>query len=278
MKFAIFIISHNRADRVETYTTLKNAGCTENVYVVIDNEDSDMVEYQKRFSGQLLVFDKQQYIDAADTFTVDKIRANPLFARNAVENFAKLMELDVFACFDDDITSLRYRWIEDDKIKSMKIHYTLSDAIQNYMQYIVDVGIATTSFVFSMFFVGGISGLDERVSNYRETWQIHIRNAHRPIEWVGSAMNEDHITELITSKRGDIWWAMPFICYDAIPMDKLKGGGKPVYEAISSINRALVATVALPDCCEPKYSHGKIRIHQNREVTYPQIISSRYKK
>ena len=36
--FAVFILTHGRADNVKTYKTLKRFGYTGKIYIIIDNE------------------------------------------------------------------------------------------------------------------------------------------------------------------------------------------------------------------------------------------------
>ena len=43
--FAIFILSHGRADNVKTLDTIKTCGYTGKWYVIIDNEDKQAQKY-----------------------------------------------------------------------------------------------------------------------------------------------------------------------------------------------------------------------------------------
>ena len=104
MKFAVFIISHGRADRVETYTTLRKAGYTGEIFVIVDDEDNQLVDYAKRFTDELIIFHKVTcYIDTI----YGREKSSAVYARNFVEDCASFIELDAFAVFDDDITGLR---------------------------------------------------------------------------------------------------------------------------------------------------------------------------
>lgn len=274
MDFAVFIISHERVDRVESYTTLRNAGYTGKIYVVVDNEDTQLRRYLNSFIN-VLVYNKQLKINSTDTLTDKESRSSAVFARNAVEFYAKHLKLDAFAVFDDDITNLRLRWEEDGSYKSRKLCSGLDDVMSWYAQYLIDSDIATLSFENCMFYVGGVD--NNKIANERWTYQIHIRNTKFPVDW-HSIINEDIITEISTAVRGYIWWSLPHIVYEAVAMNDKEGGNKANYDKFSEFRRAMFATVANPSSCLPGYSHGKLRIIQNKKASYPMIVSSRYKK
>lgn len=275
-KFCVFIISHERSDRVETYDTLLRGGYTGEIYIVIDNEDSQKTKYVDRFGKFTIVFDKQYFMRQCDCVGESR-RASAIYARNAVEYFAKELKVDSYAVMDDDIVALRYKWIVGKTVKSMQVNGGLDDVFKLYADYIIDNRIATTSFQSVMFYVGGAGNISNKVSASRETYQIHIRNANYPVAWK-SVINEDIITEILTAQQGYIWWSLPHIVYDAVPMNDKSGGVKDAYDTISAFDRAFLATIVNPSCCKPGYSHGKMRIIQDRKSSYPMIVSSRYKK
>lgn len=275
MRCAIFVISYNRAGRVETYSALRDAGFLGEIFVVIDVDDPQYMEYKLRFSNELIAYSKKNEMSAADTVECEKRPASALYARNAVEKIAIQMHLDAFIILDDDITSFRYRWIEGGVCKSLKITQYIDRILLSYIDYMLSCNIATLSFENCMFYVGGIT--DDKIANERWTYQIHIRNANIPVEWK-SIINEDIITEIMTATRGYIWWSLPHVVYDAVAMNEKSGGNKDNYDTFSEFKRAMFATVVNPSSCKPGYSHGKLRIIQNKKASYPMIISGRYKK
>lgn len=280
MKFAVFIISHERADRVDTYTVLKKGGYTGKIFVVVDDVDKQLNEYKERFKKNLLIFNKMDYIDSADTVEPYKRYASAVYARNAVEDFAKEIHLDTFLMIDDDITGLRYRWVENGSVKSLVVKGGLDKVFEYYSQYMLDTEIACTSFPFTMFYIAGTHDLERRISEYRHTYQIHIRNAHKEVEWTGT-INHDTITQLLTMKKGYIWWSIPHLVFDAKPMNSEKGGLKEVYDTIGDFNMAFLAMITSPDCCSIVPSKGKrssLQIKENKLTSYPMIVSQEYKK
>ena len=275
MRCAIFVISYNRAGRVETYSALRDAGFLGEIFVVIDVNDPQYMEYLTRFGKELISYSKSNEKLVADTLESEKRESSAVYARNAVESIANQMCLDAFIILDDDITSFRYRWMQEGVCKSLKITQYIDRILLAYIDYMLSCNIATLSFENCMFYIGGIS--DDKISNERWTYQIHIRNTKFPVEWK-SIINEDIITEIMTATKGYIWWSLPHVVYDAVAMNEKSGGNKDNYDTFSEYKRAIFATVVNPSSCKPGYSHGKLRIIQNKSASYPMIVSSRYKK
>lgn len=281
--FAVFILSHSRADRVETLDTLKQSGYSGKTFIVVDDEDTQLSDYKARFSNQdnveLLVFNKQSMIDKADTIYPEKKRSSALYARNFIEKYAPI-RYEAFAMLDDDITSFRFRWVENDSVKSQVVATTLTEVFEQYCKYMLTVNIATTSFPFSMFYVSGTSGLEKKITESRHTYQIHLRNSRFPVDWT-AVINQDTITQLQTMQIGYIWWSIPFLVFDAEPMNSKAGGLKSVYDSIKDFDMAFLAVISNPSCCKVAYSGGTrstMQIKENKHTSYPMIVSSRYKK
>ena len=87
--FAVFILSHGRADRVDTYKTLQRAGYTGRLYIVIDNEDKQAARYYENFGDKVIMFDKAAEAEKTDCGDNFPERNTVLFARNAVFDIAE---------------------------------------------------------------------------------------------------------------------------------------------------------------------------------------------
>lgn len=69
--FCAFILTHGRPDKVLTYRTLRRAGYTGKIFIVVDDEDKTRHQYMAEFGEQVLVFSKADIasrFDEADNF------------------------------------------------------------------------------------------------------------------------------------------------------------------------------------------------------------------
>ena len=68
--YAVFILTHGRPDNVITYHTLRKAGYTGKIYLICDDEDKTLSEYQSKYQDQVIVFSKQAYQDSFDIMDI----------------------------------------------------------------------------------------------------------------------------------------------------------------------------------------------------------------
>jgi hypothetical protein len=69
--FAVFILSHGRANNVKTYKALQRSGSTGKIYILVDDEDKQLSQYKEIYGDKVIVFSKDEvatYTDAGDNF------------------------------------------------------------------------------------------------------------------------------------------------------------------------------------------------------------------
>ena len=59
--FAVFILTHGRADKVITYHTLRRSGYSGKIYLILDDEDTQKDRYKEIYSeNEIIVFSKEE--------------------------------------------------------------------------------------------------------------------------------------------------------------------------------------------------------------------------
>ena len=120
-KFAVFILSHGRAENVITVQTLRNCGYTGDIYIIIDDEDKQGDLYKKIYGDKVIVFSKKEMdgtFDIGDNFNDRRV---VVYARNKCHDIAKSLGLDYFLELDDDYNSFCYRYEENDMLRKIEI-------------------------------------------------------------------------------------------------------------------------------------------------------------
>ena len=87
--FAVFILSHGRANNLITLKTLDKIGYTGKTYIIIDNEDEQEEEYKKLNVEDVIIFDKNEMIEKTDTADNFKDHRLVVYARNKCHEIAK---------------------------------------------------------------------------------------------------------------------------------------------------------------------------------------------
>ncbi len=156
--FAVFILTHGRADNVVTVPAIKKAGYTGKIYFIIDDEDEQAEEYKKNFgAGRVIIFDKQAAYDRADTMDNFNDHRAIIYARNECWRIAEELGLKYFLMLDDDYKSIDYRYEEDGKLKYKPSH-DFDRVFEDMIQFLEVSGADTVAFCQGGDFVGGVDG------------------------------------------------------------------------------------------------------------------------
>ena len=144
--FAVFILTHGRADNVVTVPAIKKAGYTGKIYFIIDDEDEQAEEYKKNFGAdRVIIFDKQAAYDRADTMDNFNDHRAIIYARNECWRIAEELGLKYFLMLDDDYKSIDYRYEEDGKLKYKPSH-DFDRVFEDMIQFLEVSGADTVAF------------------------------------------------------------------------------------------------------------------------------------
>lgn len=136
--FVVFILSHGRASNIKTLKTLKRAGYTGRVIIVIDNEDSMENDYKRIYGkSNVYMFDKLDISKRYDTMDNFDERRTIFYARNACFEIAEKLGYEYFLELDDDYTQVAFKIIRDGKFKSIQVNN--ADKLFDYMLDFLDV-------------------------------------------------------------------------------------------------------------------------------------------
>src|SRR5574344_1754447 len=95
--FAIFILSHGRADKVLTISTLREkCGYVGKIYIIIDNEDEQADRYRELYGDMVIQFDKSRAAEITDTADLVQDHLSVVYARNMCFSIAKDLGLTYF--------------------------------------------------------------------------------------------------------------------------------------------------------------------------------------
>ena len=276
LKFSIFITSHNSPNECISACSLRTAGYTGDIYIVIDDEDPKFNEYDSQ-NYNILVFNKQEYVDKLD---IGMSKSNPqlaavLYARAAVEDYAKYLGLDYFIVMDDDIYGFRYRYIDGDKLCSKPVE-KFNDIIDNYIQFMQATNSICLSFAHDGSFIGGMGAI-EKILERRSCHTIFFRNVSKEFEWK-FAVNEDYVSSLLYANIGKLMFTLPFVQRTISGMNDRQEGMHDLYENTSEFQRAFYNVIACPWACKVAEYNNHFVVRTDKSTAYPKIISDKYRR
>ena len=280
--FAVFILSHGRADNVITYKTLQRAGYTGRVYIVIDNEDKQASKYYQNFGDKVIMFDKAAEAENTDCGDNFPERNTVLFARNAVFDIADRMGVEWFLVLDDDYTDFRYKM--DGRFNYLNMKWVKDgDAVINLLvEYYKSIDCASLAIAQGGDFIGGGGNdIHESINRRRKAMNFWVLSTKRKYRYI-SRMNDDVSTYVHLGNKGLLFLTFPLVAIQQNETQTNDGGLTDMYKKFGTYVKSFYTVMYQPSSvrCEIMRSHHEERLHHaiDWDCTVPCIISEDFRK
>jgi len=284
MNYAIFILTHGRPNRQKTLETLLKTGYTGKWYLILDDTDKTIQEYIDKWgTGNIIVFDKNHYINSCDVGTNNPSPKCILYAKCAAEDIAENLGLDAFIIADDDIKTFRFRCPEGDKLPSTVVNNCMQDIIDSYMDYMLSANLSMTGLGCDKYLIGGICNFkSDSLSSFRIPYNFVFRNAKYKVEWK-MMYGEDSIVPQEQNMLGNPTIAVPYVQFGADPVGHVSksvkdGGMSELYKKMSGFKLNTFLLMYYPSMYSFKEKSDNIVCSFHRENAFPKIISNQYRK
>lgn len=245
-RFAVFILTHGRPDRVLTHATLRRQGYTGEVYLIVDDEDDTLAEYQRQYGERVLVFDKRAVAAAIDEGDNFSDRRAIVYARNACFDIAKNLGLAYFLQLDDDYYEFQYKINTHHDYPSghQTIKTGLDGVIRAFLEYYRDIPVASIAMAQGGDFFGGADGFGRPK---RKCMNSFFCSVDRPFDFVGR-INEDVTTYTSAQRRGQVFLTLPFVMLNQLATQANPGGMTELYVDGGTYVKAFYSVMYAPSC------------------------------
>lgn len=277
--FAVFILSHGRANNIKTLDALSKSGYTGKIYIVIDNEDKTAGEYYKLYGDKVIMFDKLEIskrFDTADTFSD---RRTIVYARNACFDIAEKLGIKYFLELDDDYTVFQLRYRNKDKL----IHKTCSD-LDTIFDLMIDFleksGAITVAFSQGGDYIGGLSSQVFRNRIKRKAMNTLFCKTENRF-WFTGRINEDVNTYVLLGQQGKLLLTIADVMIDQTTTQASEGGMTDVYLDMGTYLKSFYSVMICPSCVKISTMGQKFRrIHHRIDWNSctPKILNEKWKK
>lgn len=278
--FAIFILTHGRAENIVTLRTLKRSGYTGKVYLLIDDEDEQGDLYRELYGEENVIeFSKKEIakkIDVADNF---EGRSAIVYARNAVYDVAKNLGLKYFLQFDDDYNFLNYRRVEKGKLKAYEVK-SFDVVIDVMIDFLEVSGAKTVCFNQGGDLIGGTNSKNWKEGITRKAMNSFFCKTDRRI-WFKGKLNEDVTTYVLDGSRGDLFFSFAGVMIGQLPTQTLKGGITESYKEQGTYVKSFYTILHAPSAVKISTignTNTRVHHHVNWKNTCPKIVSEEWKK
>ena len=278
--YIIFIITYGRPDNQLTLNLLNDLGYTGKYKLVVDDTD-DVQAYIDNYGAEnIVVFSKEYYFSIADTglSKQEKILNFPLYARIAVEDYAKDKGYTFFIVLDDDLTNIRIRYDKDGVLKSQSTKGIIDEVFSSCIDFIDNANIACASFGWGNSYRSGVSALYDYTSRNRMCAETFIRNGRFKVDW-RPLMIHDLLTSISCNMSGQVWMQLLNIQIDIkMSEGKVDGGSADVYRSFNKFRRVCFPMMMYPSCNKPRWFKDKWITTFSPDNGCNKIIGSRYKR
>ena len=274
--FAVFILTHGRANQQKTLETLKKCGYTGRLYLVIDDEDAQGPEYYRRYRGQVIEFSKKEIEKTFDTMSNAKEYRSVVYARNASYGLAKERGIRFILMLDDDITNLTFRVVRDNKLKGFGVH-NIDRLFADMVEYMETANVSMLGFSQAGAFIGGASSQKYQDGCQRVLSQAMLVDVENPVVFRG-IFNEDLHVSLDAGLAGKTALATMLVSITSPKRTTNKGGLHDLYVENSSYARDFYTVLAHPSVANITSNKQETTLRITRNGIAPMILNESFKK
>lgn len=277
--FCIFILTHGRADRVHTLTTLKRCGYTGKVYLVIDDEDSTATDYYARYGEQVLMFSKEAIAKTFDEGDNFNDRRTITYARNACWALAEQVGCRYFMQLDDDYPRMHYKF-DDNNFYIEKMIQSLDNVLSLVLDYYISAPFLSIAFSQGGDYIGGQnSNCASTIATKRKAMNSFICAVDRPFKFRGR-FNEDVNTYTSLQRMGGCFLTILMLEIKQLKTQSNEGGITELYKKFGTYVKSFTTVIYAPSCVIVKDMAISNRLHHqvNWNATAPKIIREIHRK
>jgi hypothetical protein len=279
--FAVFILTHGRADNVKTYKTLKRFGYTGKIYIIIDNEDKSADDYYKNFEN-VVMFNKEEVAKTFDEGDNFGDRRSIVYARNACFEIAKELGITYFVQFDDDYTDFSYRFNgELSYNKGRGYINNVDDIFKAVLDYYKTIPAKAIAISQNGDWIGGHnSGWAKELKLKRKCMNSFFCSTERPFKFKGR-INEDVNTYTSSASKGDLFLTIPNVSLKQTDTQSTKGGMSDIYANQGTYVKSFYSVMFSPSSVKvamlnTERSRLHHRVSWNNAI--PKILNEKHKK
>ena len=261
--FCAFILTHGRPDNVITHNTLRKAGYTGKIYIVVDDSDKTIDRYKELYGDKVLVFSKADIstrMDEGDNFND---RRSIIYARNASFELAEQVGCKYFIQLDDDYTHFQYT---DDKHGGMLFRNTIRKTLDGILNLMLDYFINTPQITTIAMAQGGdyFGGSRGHRRLRRKAMNSFICSTDRQFKFFGR-INEDVNTYTCLGRMGKLFFTVMQVMLNQKTTQENKGGMTELYLDSGTYIKTFYSIMYSPSCVKISYLHdpqsNNVRIH-----------------
>jgi len=278
----VLILSGGRPGRVRTIQTLDKHGYSGAWWVVCDDEDPTLEQYQEAYPGKVIVFSKREareITDEMDNFGPGRV---VVYARNAAWRIAESLGLSHFVVLDDDYLQFRFRWLGPSGIRSA-VNSQLDTTFGICFDFLDESGAAAVAMAQGGDFIGGADNFARKVRRdlpCRKAMNVFFCRTDRPFRFSGR-LNEDVTAYVGLGAVGKLFLTIFPLQVEQYVTQSNPGGLTEAYLGSGTYVKSFYSVIASPSSVFVSATGANhMRIHHRVlwSNAVPRVISERHRK
>jgi len=279
--FCAFILTHKRPHRVLTYKTLREAGYTGPIRLLVDDKDETLPEYRRRYGDEVVVFSKREaarLFDVCDNF---QERRGVVYARNACFDVAESLGFRDFVQLDDDYTKFEFRFDSQLQYGWAKLTRRLDDVFAALARFRRESGAACVAMAQCGDFIGGSeSPKAQSVQCWRKAMNVMFCGMDSRFQFPGR-INEDVCAYVGEAATGKLFLTTNQVVVQQVLTQQNAGGMTELYLDAGTYVKSFYSVLLRPDCVSVAALQSDVpRVHHRVSWTHtaPYIVPESVRK
>lgn len=283
--FAIFILTHGRADNVYTMRSLAKTDYNGRIVILVDDTDKQIEQYKKNFGDMVYVFDKEEAYAMTDVGDNFRNMKQILYARNICWKVAEELGIRYFIQFDDDYSAFTYTFDNQRNYISKNLHKNFTRVLNAMLNFYIESGFDTVCMSQGGDFMGGdnstVAKKYKQGKFHRKAMNSFICSTDRPFKFLGG-MNEDvntYVAEQLNGNLKMMTYARARLAQHETQTNK--GGMTDIYKANGTYVKSFYSVMRAPSCVQiQEMGVTNRRLHHSIKWAnaVPEILSEDFKK
>lgn len=273
----IFILTYGRAKEQTTLQLLKKYGITDNVYLIVADNDPQIEEYRKAYGRIVKEFNRNEVEEDIEDNV--KPKSGVISARNYCFKLAKKLGYKYFVELDDDYSLFCFRYVSENKLKGKKVE-DLKQVLVSTVQVLEDTPIECFAWAQTGDFVGGVNSDVVRNCFKRKAMNAMFFKTGTSIRFYGR-INEDVNMYVHHGKLGQLVLTETFIALHQAKTQTLEHGMSDLYNENGTYLKSMYSVMQDPAIVSlSPMGNVHLRIHHRIcwNACTPKVLSEEYKK
>jgi hypothetical protein len=275
--YVAFVLTHGRPYLQHTLAALHRQGYTGPWYLVVDDEDASLPDYERLYRDRVLIFNKAEIARTFDEAGRFKDRRAVVYARNACFGLARQLGYVYFIELDDDYPHFAWRFDHNRRFVDKQVR-NLDRIFDTMFEFYRASGALAVAIAQGGDFIGGAAGnTANRIWLKRKAMNVLFLSTDRPFSFLGR-VNEDVNAYVRYGNVGHLFFTSFNVAIKQQATQAQAGGMTDLYLSSGTYVKSFYTVMFAPSCASVSRRFQRIHHTISWRHCVPHILPERVRK